>query len=212
MIPAPTTPTAPAAADLDLQIQHLLVAVEAELRRRPQGFSELALIRQLQQPPWQLLEPVSFRDPAKLYPVHFLLFHVLYRLRDQLADQGGIVEVSPLNIRLHHSPVVAGDGTLAAADPLRAFYLDLDRLALPEATILAMMADFRAGRSGRTPDAQETLAAAQVLGLAGAPRDLTEAKYCFRRAVMQAHPDRGGDTARLQELNRAFAILKQHFR
>ncbi|MDY6815757.1 MAG: hypothetical protein SV598_07755 [Pseudomonadota bacterium] len=45
---------------LDQQIQHLLVAVEHELRKAPRGTSELALIRSLQAPPRELIGEVSF--------------------------------------------------------------------------------------------------------------------------------------------------------
>ena len=64
---------------------HLLVATEHILRRHPAGINELGLIKTLQEPPWELIGEVNFGEPDKLYPVHFLLFHVLYRLRDQLA-------------------------------------------------------------------------------------------------------------------------------
>ena len=73
---------------LEQQIQHLLVAVEHELRSAPAGLNELSLIKALQRPPWELLGQVVFSEPEKLYPVHFLLFHVLYRLRDQLSETG----------------------------------------------------------------------------------------------------------------------------
>ena len=99
---------------LDLHIQHLLVAVEHELRQCPEGMSELALIKRLQGQPWELIGDVAFGEPEKLYPVHFLLFHTLYRLRDQLAGQGETVSISPLSLRLQNCAVVAGAGLMVA--------------------------------------------------------------------------------------------------
>lgn len=196
---------------LEQQIQHLLVAVEHELRRASNGLSELALIKALQRPPWEVIGEVRFNDPENLYPVHFLLFHVLYRLRDQLAHFGDTLNISPLNIRLSPQDVVGGKGLPDGVDKLREFYLDLSQYRLPEEAIQRMMDDFWAGRPSSTPDTSETLFAAQKLGFDGVPDNFSEVKLSFRRAVMQAHPDRGGDTQSIQALNQAFAILKAHF-
>lgn len=197
---------------LEQQIAHLLVAVEHELRAAPAGVSELSLIKALQRPPWELLGEVVFSEPERLYPVHFLLFHVLYRLRDQLADNGESLHISPLNIRLERQSVVGGGGAPADVDSLRQFYLDLSQYRLPEEAIHQMMDDFWAGVPGRCPAPGETMAAAETLGFESVPADFPTVKQRFRRAVMRAHPDRGGNTETIQHLNQAFAVLKAHFR
>lgn len=197
---------------LDHQIQHLLVAVEHELRKVPRGISELTLIRSLQAPPWELIGEVSFRDPEELYPVHFLLFHVLYRLRDQLAETGESLEISPLDIRLKPQSVVSGTGLPDREDELRRFYLDLDQYRMSGDRIRRMMDDFWSGRPTRSPARSELLQAAQVLGFGSLPGDFGSVKHRFRRCIMAVHPDRGGDTASVQELNHAFSVLKTHFR
>lgn len=196
---------------LDQHIQHMLVAVEHELRRAAGGISELALIKALQRPPWELIGQVSYHDPEKLYPVHFLLFHTLYRLRDQLIEFGESLHISPLGIRLTLEKVVGGRGLPDEPDQLRAFYLDLSQYRMPEDAIQQMMNDFWSGRPMSRPDSDEILAAAQELGFDEVPRDFPEVKHRFRRAVMQAHPDRGGDTQGIQVLNEAFSVLKAHF-
>lgn len=215
--PAPNQISAgpgPAATDhhLEQQIAHLLVAVEHELRATPSGISELSLIKALQRPPWELLGEVVFNEPERLYPVHFLLFHVLYRLRDQLAEGGESLHISPLNIRLEQQSVVDGGGPPGDIDSLRAFYLDLSQYRLPEEAIHQMMDDFWAGVPGQCPAPSETRAAAETLGFESVPADFPTVKQRFRRAVMRAHPDRGGDTETIQHLNQAFAVLKAHFR
>lgn len=196
---------------LEQHIQHLLVAVERELRQAPAGLSELALIRTLQQPPWELVGEVRFHEPEQLYPVHFLLFHVLYLLRDQLAGTGTTLTISPLGIRLSEDTTVAGQGLPNTQDTLRRFYLDLSQYRLPEEAIQTMMNNFWAGRTGTAPALTEAREAAEVLGFKSIPDSFPEVKFRFRRAVMQAHPDRGGDTEAIQSLNQAFAVLKAHF-
>jgi hypothetical protein len=193
------------------QIQHLSVAVERILRENSPGISELNLIKALQKPPWELIGPVNYAEPDKLYPVHFLIFHVLYRLRDQLAASGEALSISPLRIRLSRQDVVSGTGSVGAVDELRAFYLDLSKYQLPEVSILKMMDDFWSGRGGQQPARRETLEAAGVFGFSDIPPSFEDVKYRFRRAVMQAHPDRGGETEAIQNLNSAFSVMKAHF-
>ncbi len=196
---------------LEQHIQHLQVAVERELRQVPAGLSELELIRMLQKPPWELVGDVRFHEPEQLYPVHFLLFHVLYLLRDQLAGTGTTLTISPLSIRLSEDRIVAGQGLPDTEDNLRRFYLDLSQYRLPEDAIQTMMDNFWAGRTGAAPALPEAEAAAEVLGFQAIPDSFPEVKSRFRRAVMQAHPDRGGNTEAIQNLNQAFAVLKAHF-
>lgn len=198
--------------ELEQQIQHLLVAVEHELRIATAGISELTLIKALQGPPWQLLGQVAFGEPEQLYPIHFLLFHVLYRLRDQLAESGEALHISPLNIRLESQNVVGGEGPPAEVDALRQFYLDLSQYRMPADAIHQMMEDFWSGNPGQQPDRQDTREAARTLGFDTVPEDFPTVKQRFRRAVMRAHPDRGGNTQTIQHLNQAFAVLKAHFR
>ncbi|AOY87375.1 molecular chaperone DnaJ [Marinobacter salinus] len=199
-------------AMLEQQVQHLLVAVEHELRRAPAGINELGLIKLLQRPPWELIGEVRFNEPENLYPIHFLLFHVLYRLRDQLVETGETLAISPLSIRLSFADAVGGLGMPDSVDSLRQFYLDLSQYRLPEEAIQRMMNDFWAGGPGGTPERSEALNAAERLGFSGMPESFPEVKHRFRRAVMQAHPDRGGDTETIQGLNHAFSVLKAHFR
>ncbi|GGY64714.1 hypothetical protein GCM10007071_09250 [Marinobacter zhanjiangensis] len=197
---------------LEGHIQLLGAAVEACLRKARGGLSELELIRQLQAPPWQILEAVDYANPAALYPVHFLLFHVLYRLRDELAERGETLTISPLSISLTESDVVSGTGLPDRGDPLRAFYLDLNQYEMPESDILRMVDDFWAGRVKQHPVRQSAADAASVLGFDALPADFSVVKHRFRRAVMQSHPDRGGDTEQVQQLNEAFATLRHYFR
>ncbi|MFW5825053.1 MAG: DNA-J related domain-containing protein, partial [Marinobacter sp.] len=172
----------------------------------------LALIRQLQAPPWELIGTVDYSDPAALYPVHFLLFHVLYRLREELAGRGETLTISPLAISLGTSDVVAGPGVPGQTDPLRTFYLDLDQYQMPEADIHRMVDDFWAGRVHQRPGRDSAERAAAVLGFDAVPGDFALVRHRFRRAVMRAHPDRGGDTGQVQQLNEAFTILRHYYR
>lgn len=197
---------------LRFQVQLLSIAIEKVLRENPLGITELNLIKALQGPPWELIGHVNYAEPDKLYPVHFLIFHVLYRLRDQLAESAESLSISPLLIQLSTQDVISSTRTLSEVDRLMAFYLDLSKYQLPESSIFQMMDDFWSGRFGRQPARREVNDAADVLGFGRLPSSFDDVKYRFRRAVMQAHPDRGGETEAIQNLNQAFSVLKAHFR
>ena len=196
---------------LEQQIQHLLVAVEHELRSAAFGIDELNLIKKLQRPPWTLIGELEFHDTQKLYPVHFLLFHVLYRLRDTLVELGENLTISPMRISIERQDTVGGKGLPGSVDSLRNFYLDLSQYELSEDAIDQMMNNFWAGYQNTGPGKPDILQAAKVLGFDSIPDSFLTVKQAFRRSVMQAHPDRGGDTEAIQSLNEAFSVLKAHF-
>lgn len=198
-------------ATLHQKIAALMAAIEAILRENVEGLTELALIRRLQAPPWQLLETVDFSDPAGLYPVHFLVFHCLYRLRDDLAAGEECMNISPLCISIRQSEVVSGRGLPAEGDRLRLFYLDLSQYDLSEVVVRRMLDDFWAGRSPTRPDADKLKQAASVLGFDGLPDNFSSIRQAYRRRAMQAHPDRGGTKEEVQSLNAAFHLLRDHF-
>ena len=197
---------------LEQQVQHLLIATEHELRARgPLGLSELDLIRALQGEQWQLLGEVNFTEPDQLYPVHFLLFHTLYRLRDQLAETNETLLISPLRLTL--LPVAQRPETTlpASEDKLRAFYLDLSQYFMSNGDIQDMMDNFWAGLPPERPDMDDAALAAETLGFEALPETFTAVKQGFRRQIMRAHPDRGGSTEEVQKLNEAFSVLKAHY-
>lgn len=197
---------------LDQQVQHLLVATEHELRARgPLGLSELDLIRALQSERWQLLGDVNFTEPDQLYPVHFLLFHTLYRLRDQLAETGETLIISPLRLTLLPTARSASETLPGEEDKLRTFYLDLSQYFMSNGDIQSMMDNFWAGLPPERPAPDDAALAAEALGFERLPDAFATVKQGFRRQIMRAHPDRGGSTEEVQKLNEAFSVLKAHY-
>ncbi|PSF04982.1 molecular chaperone DnaJ [Marinobacter fuscus] len=193
-------------------VQHLQVAIEHELRLAgPVGISELELIRVLQGERWQLIGPVDFHQPSRLYPVHFLVFHALYRLQDQMAREGEGLDISPLRLAIRtlrsENEALLPD----SADPLKDFYLDLTQYFMANADIEDMLNSFWAGTGARKPAPESVESAARVFGFEALPEQFITVKQRFRRLVMRAHPDRGGCTNDIQQLNLAFSVLKQHY-
>jgi len=198
-------------AALSMHIERLCAATEVILRTHPKGMTELEMIKTLQAEPWHLLEPADFSDPAALYPVHFLLFHALYRLRDDLASHGESLSIRPLNIGI--VPIAPSSGEAEANpdryDQLRAFYLDLSNYGMPRSVVDRMLDNF--WRGIQEPTDRELEQALTLLELKCLPPDFSAVKKQFRRLAMRHHPDRGGDNQRLQQLNHAIAIVRQHY-
>lgn len=182
---------------------HLAAPLERMLRESPAGISEFDLIRRLQaEADLPEFGVAALRDPLSLFRTHFILFHSLYRLGDRLAGTGETVQVHCLRCRIVASAPAPG-GTLDIPDPLRSYYLDLENLETADAeSVERLMGDF--WRLFLRQDRRaEALA---VLGLSD-PVGNREIKAAYRRLAMRHHPDRGGDTATLQRLNEAMAVL-----
>lgn len=168
----------------------------------PEGLSEYALLNRLQA---QLeLFQGDRRDPVILFRQHFILFHCLYLLQQSLLEQGqASLIISPLEIRLLPFSDASRSQQLASPDSLRHYYLDLTQLdQTGREEVDALLARFW-NHLGNQDRRKEAL---QVLGLSDPVND-TQIQRRYRKLVMQHHPDRGGETSRLQMLNAAISTL-----
>ena len=195
---------------LEELVGRIMDAAEALLRTHPEGMSELAMLRTLQDEPWRLFGNIDFSSPTALYPAHFLLFHSLYRQRERLAAENDeTIDISPLTIRIR--PTVGGGRQAAGQhDALHTFYRDLANHDLGETTINRMLDDFWQGITRPADD--DLQLACHTLAIDTPPPDLSTARNAFRRLAMRHHPDRGGSDEQLQALNRAMATVRHHFR
>lgn len=169
---------------------------------------EYSLLKQLAElfPASPFAEADALRDPLKMFRVHYLLFHSLYLLSDELRATGHHLHISPLGIRLELS--ATAEPGLQQADPLRKYYLDLDQWRVTQREdVEALLAAFWSGV--RVPDA-EVAAAHEVFGLT-APAWLPNVRRRYRELVAVHHPDRGGVTATAQGINEAYIILKRYY-
>lgn len=179
-------------------------AVEQELDAHPDGIREHELIRLLRARGFFDFLPAPPAPPGELFRAHFLLFHALYTLGDRLSStRQARLEIGVLCIR--RLPWSSGDHALTAPDILRAYYLDWSNLDdTTDADVSNLIASFwqRLDRFDRRADALAEL------GLED-PVDEQTIKQTWRRLAMAHHPDRGGDTERLQAINAAVSCLIQ---
>lgn len=179
------------------------------LQAAPDGLGEYQLIQQLKDRHCSHVPQLPLTDKLVLFRTHFLLFNALYRLRERLwAEGAGFVRIDPLHIQL--LPYQAGRVELAEHDPLRDYYLDLDQLReTDERDVEKLLASFWTRMQG----GEEKRAALELFELDDAPQALNLAiiKHRYRQLVSQHHPDRGGNTARLQSINKAMEILERYY-
>jgi DnaJ-domain-containing protein 1 len=125
-------------------------------------------------------------DPICLFRQHFILFHSLYRLQQQLLEQKlAHLEINPLSIELHPYQPHKGD-QLAQPDSLRDYYLDLDQLRDTGAQEVEALLNRFWTHILRNERRQEALA---ILGLRD-PVDDAAIRRRYRELAMLHHPDR----------------------
>lgn len=138
-----------------------------------------------------------------LFRIHFLLFHVLYLLQDELLQgQQACLEISPLNLQIHPFDI-AQQNDIIEHDALRAFYCNLSNLDdIDEQQLGRWLGKFWAS----LPANERRKQALATLELQD-PVDDIAIKEQYRRLAMRCHPDRGGDNETLQSINVAMKFL-----
>lgn len=195
-------------------LEVLQTKIRTILEAQPSGISEHALLKLLagdtDRSEGKIFQ-TSFDSDLSLFQAHFLLFHILHRIKLTLfSEHQKHLDISPLNIQIRDNSDASDNGsaattasTLAAGDPLSAYYLDLNHLSQTDAKdVEKLLQRFFKGLTGT--DTRE--AALATLGLTD-PVDNHTIKKRYRTLAMQHHPDRGGDTQTLQAINQALTQL-----
>lgn len=195
----------------DNSLHHNIEALVDEIRRilyeYPAGMSEYELINHLER---QFVNETDqstiFRDSLQLFQVHFIVFHVLYRIRQELWNDGlGILDINPVSICIREYMDHASD-SLAQPDPLAEYYGDLANLE----NITADEIDQMLGKFWATfvtaADKQEAM---EILELSE-PLDMQVIRERYRRMVMRHHPDRGGSHEKILQINQAMRVLSRY--
>lgn len=181
----------------------------AQLRAHPDGIDEFSLIRALAGifPRSLFAAPGALREPLMLFQTHFLLFHMLHRLSDQLAMDHMEIEVHALRIRL--IPRKPGTSGIVEQDPLRSYYLDWNQwLTTQSEDVHLLLQGVLQGPFSVPPD--ELAAALAVFDLQE-PIDAALVKKRYRILAQTHHPDKGGEPGKIQAVNQALLILQRYY-
>jgi hypothetical protein len=172
------------------------------LQSYPEGLDEYQLLQLLREQNYFSFLGKSPALPKDIFQAHFLLFHALYRMQQQLLEQQqAILEIGPLNIQM--LPYSREKDAITKPDQLREYYLELGNLEqTTEKDVHELLAAF--WRDFIRFD--NRAAALAELGLVD-PVDDGMIKQTYRRLAMEYHPDRGGNKQRLQAINAAYECL-----
>ena len=190
----------PLSIDLD-EFENILIK---QLQDQPEGCSEYELIQKLREKNLFNIDENELlsSDSLIMFQIHFTVYHALYRLRDRLhKKRENELELSPVSIQL--TKYKEGDDALAEYDPLYDYYMDINNLEKTDSRdVDEMLTRFWS----RLDNSERRAEALKELGLAD-PVANEDIRKQYRRMAMKHHPDRGGDTNKLQRINAAIAVL-----
>lgn len=193
-----------AAMNIPAELSELILQL---LKQHPAGLSEHQLINQLRKLEVEPFLTANLQDPLSLFRTHFVLFHLLYQLDGQLAAHKLQLQIHTLCICLQ--PRTSSAAAVIRPDPLRNYYLDLTQLADTDREQVEQLLNGSLRRINQQDELEQALA---CLGFD------TDDKYpCshqirrnYRQLVSRHHPDRGGDTTQIQQINQALTTLRAH--
>lgn len=181
--------------------EEFILLLQSELENQADGISEYDLMQNLKLHGYfDFLSAPAL--PHELFHAHFFLFHALYLLHDVFLNKKlYLLDIHTLKIQL--LPYQQGENNLQKEDKLRAYYLDFKSLEeTSEDDVYEMLASFW-NKYNKLDNRDAALA---ELGLTD-PIDDKTIKMEYRKLAMQHHPDRGGDTDKLQKINDAITVL-----
>jgi hypothetical protein len=189
---------------MSVAIEEIQTILSEILVAHPAGVDEYALLKEMASRDVGLFNEEYFHSSFGLFQRHFLLFHALYLLRENLRSTGqGDLEIHCMGIRRLLCSNTPSEYP-AVHEPLAVYYLDLDNLKnTDEADVLNLLGNFWKKYTS-TEQRDEALAVLELTHTASYP----DIKQQYRRLAMQWHPDRGGDTEQFHRLEWAMRILR----
>lgn len=204
---------------------HLALLTDSLATLRPvfeNGINEYSLINMLKAPPFALFKDAELSDPLILFNTHFLLFHCLYKLREQWRVQGiGELTIHATNIELRTADTYfqsqrcethAKD--IGAIDALAEYYLDLNNMTTTSLEDVETLIDDFWQRMADHPvkaSSEDIQHACKLLDIDTAiTLTLVTVKKHYKKKLQSVHPDKGGTTQDTQCVIAAYKLLLRH--
>ena len=171
--------------------------------------NELNLIKQLQSPPYEVLDTDVLATNQGLYQTHFLIYNALYQLRDELlTKQRAVIEINLT--RLTITPYCSKSADLVQQDTLPEYYLDWDNFAKSEQEVESMLNDFWHKYLVYTQLEDDCFKLdCQQLGVTESVNKAQLRKQ-YKKLAASYHPDKGGDANSFKQLQKSyFRLLKR---
>ena len=188
---------------MDIRIQPLLHQLHQILQAYPCGIKEYELIQVLEEKNIPYFTEENLNDSLLMFRMHFLLFHLLYLLQDQLQCEGNeTLEIHCLRIILiprQNSEKIAP----VAKDGLREYYLDWSNLEnTTQEDVEQMLENFWVAYH-HSQQREEALA---ILDLPASASSLAIKQKYYQLAKIH-HPDHGGNPDTFRRIANAADVL-----
>jgi len=182
---------------LIIPILHILKNHKAEI-------SEYELIQKLEESGFDF--PQDSSNELTLFKKHFLVMNALYKLKNELINDGYFLTVTSLSIKIDEIKEQS-----SKTDPidytdlkLSEYYLDWSNY---ENTTQQDVSDLLNGFWKKFFAVDKKAEALRVLGLES-DASLIQIKQTYQRLVAKNHPDKGGSHKGFIEIREAYEILK----
>ncbi|GFD68908.1 DNA-J related domain-containing protein [Alteromonas sp. KUL106] len=190
-----------------------------------EGISEYSLIELLKGPPYAFFDDDALRDPLMLFKTHFVLFHVLYKLKRYWREANeGELDIHTLSIKL--APVTALEKAsdndavqgeqLKAADALADYYLNWSNFERADRHSVDILLDAfwqkMAGGTLAVFQPEDVEEAHRLLGVSEEENmSLSSLKRAYKKTLQLVHPDKGGNQEDAQKVIHSYQMLLKYY-
>ncbi|EWH11287.1 DnaJ-class molecular chaperone [Catenovulum agarivorans DS-2] len=191
-------------------IENLFEYIKHNLSADYGEYQEIDVLRQLSQHNPPLIPEYDPADSLQLFQVHFLLFHCLYKLQlHWLKHNKAYLQIGLAKFQV--TPIMASDkqvgNALTDADPMQAYYLDLNNLySTDQNQVERMLANFWQ-KFQQYCHSDQYIQACNTLEVRP-ESSLHVKKQRYKRLCALHHPDKGGDVSTIQQINQAWTVIK----
>jgi hypothetical protein len=187
------------------------------------GLSEYEIINLLKEPPDAIFSADALSDSLVLFQTHFILFHTLYKLRNEWrSSKVGELSIVTTNIKLtlfdaEKSHSHKKEESIENVEPLAEYYLNWKNFSnTHKKDVESLLNDFWNSMAQDYPNShystKEIKEAMVELELGSTPvEDLCTGsiKTQYHRLQHQFHPDKGGSHEKAQRIAHAYKVLCQ---
>lgn len=199
-----------------LELLHLVSEILSSLQSQfTKGLSEFEIICMLKKPPFSIFDENALHDSLVLFQTHFVVFHTLYKLRDEWREkQIGELNIGATLIKLE--PLSLSKAGLQAHDPLADYYLDWQNFAATgQLEVDELLTSFWQKMAGHESslklnetDLMDAMTVLQLDNLTAL--SFSRLKQQYRKMQHRCHPDKGGSVEQSQLILQAYTKLHRH--
>jgi DnaJ-domain-containing protein 1 len=182
----------------------LIMPILDLLKEQKANISEYELIRRLEENGMEFSKESS--NELELFKKHFLVMNALYKLQNELIEDGYFLTISSLSIKLDKISQQSSSADLIdyTNKKLSEYYLDWNNYKnTSKQDVSNLLSEFWE----KYFSVDKKTEALSVLGL-GPDVTIVQVKQAYRRLAAKHHPDKGGEHKDFMEIREAYEVLR----